>query len=179
MHCWKTVNIKKEYGPTWLSLMELFIFILVFSFSFLVFGRLHPKLYDDQYFFLFALIVLLLYPIHKLIHYYSLFKFRKSVKLKLRFEYMFIPIIKMRIQTIIPKKRYIFTLVAPFIIINGIFILLAISYEQYVHYISLLIAYHCSMCFIDFLFIFNLIKAPKNAVIEETPKGCEILIPTV
>lgn len=179
MHCWKTINIKKEYGSTWLSIMSISLFITIFSLSFLAFGLLHPTFYRDDYFWLFTLSVLLLYPIHKIIHYYSLFEYRKSVKLRMRIDHKFIPIIRLRIKTIIPKKRYIFTLLAPFIIINALLIVVAITFAQYAHYACLLLGYHCSICLIDILFVKNLILAPKDSVIEETPKGCEILIPTI
>jgi len=179
LHCWKTINIKKEYGSTWLTIMAISLFVIVFSVSFIVFGHIHPSLYRDDYFWIFAVCFVLLYPIHKLLHYFSLFEYRKSVKLRMKIDYKFIPIIKMRIKSIIPKNRYVFTLSAPFIIINGLLIFLAATYEQYAHYTCFLLAYHCSICFIDFLFIKNLMHAPKNAVIEETPKGCEILVPSI
>lgn len=159
--------------------MAISLFTIVFSMSFLVFGRIHPTFYRDDIFWLFSLCFVLIYPIHKLLHYYSLFEYRKSVKLRLKIEYKFIPIIKMRIKAIIPKKRYVFTLSMPFIIINGLLIFFAVTYEEYAHFSCLLLAYHCSICFIDFLFIKNLIRAPKNSVIEETPKGCEILVPSI
>jgi len=179
LHCWKTINIKKEYGSTWLTIMAVSLFIIVFSISFLVFGRIHPTFYQDDYFWLFALCFVLIYPIHKLFHYYSLFGYRKSVKLKFKIEYRFIPIIRMRIKSIIPKKRYVFTLLVPFVVMNGVLIFAAISYPAYAHLISILLAYHCSICFLDILFVINLIRAPKDSVIEETPKGCEILVPTI
>lgn len=179
LHCWKTINIKKEYGSTWISIMVTSLFILVFSFSYLVFNRIHPTLYRDDYFWVFVVILLLLYPLHKLIHYYSLFNYRVFVKFRMRIEYKFIPIIRMRIKTIISKKRYIFTLLAPFIIINTILIILAVTFPHHTHFICILLGYHTSICFVDLLYVKNLIVAPKDAVIEETPKGCEILVRTL
>ncbi|MFC7688235.1 DUF3267 domain-containing protein [Ureibacillus sp. GCM10028918] len=159
--------------------MAISLFIIVFSISFLALGRVHPTFYRDDFFWLFALCFVLIYPIHKLLHYYSLFEYRKSVKLRLKVEYRFIPIIRMRIKSIIPKKRYVITLLAPFVIINGVLIFVAVSYKEYAHLSCLLLAFHCSICLIDFLYIKNLIHAPKNSVIEETPRGCEILVPTI
>lgn len=159
--------------------MAISLFIIVFSLSFIAFGHIHPSLYRGDYFWLFALCFVLIYPIHKLLHYYSLFEYRKSVKLRIKIDYKFIPIIRMRIKSIIPKNRYVFTLLVPFFIINGLLIFVAASYQEYAHFSCLLLAYHCSICFVDFLFIKNLIRAPKNSFIEETPKGCEILIPSI
>lgn len=175
MHCWKTINIKYEYGITRLSILCSIIFILVFSFSFLFLGKIHPALYKDNFVWLFFICAFFLYPIHKIIHYFSLFGYRKSVKLRFRFEY--IPILNLRIKKTIPKNRYIFTLLTPFIFINSILIFLAIALPQYSHYTCLLLACHCSICLIDILYVKHLIRAPRSAVIEETPKGYEILVP--
>lgn len=159
--------------------MAISLFVIVFSLSFILFGRVHPTFYRDDYFWLFMLCFVFLYPIHKLMHYFSLFEYRKSVKLRFKIDYKFIPIIRMRIKSIIPKNRYIITLLTPFIIINGLLIFAAVSYEEYAHFTSILLGYHCSICFIDFLYIKDLIGAPKDSVIEETPKGCEILVPSL
>lgn len=177
MHCWKTINIKHEYGTTRLTLWAIIVFILVFSFSFILFGYFDPIQYTDNYVWLFFLIVLFLYPIHKFIHYFSLFKYRKNVRLKIKIDYRFVPIIRMRLTEIIPKTHYIFVLILPFLLINSILIYVAYSFPQYTHYSCLLLGCHCSICLIDILYVKNLLRAPRNAMIEETPRGYEILVP--
>lgn len=175
MHCWKVINIKREYGTTRLTLLSFITFIFVFSFSFISF-RVHPSYLKDDYFLLFLLAILFMYPIHKFIHYISLLNNRKNVKLKMKFEY-YLPIFHIRIKTLINKNRYIFTLLAPFFILNTAIVSIAFLFPHSTHYLCLLLAFHCSMCVPDFLYVKHLIKAPKNAVIEETPKGYEILVP--
>lgn len=177
MHCWKILNIKREYGVPRLTILSAIVFVLVFSLTFPFLGQIHPLLYKDNYLSLFLLIAFSLYPIHKLLHYYSLFDYRKYVKLKITLDFLKVPLIQMRIKTVIPKNRYIFTLLAPFILINTLFIFLSIYMPEYSHYTCLLLAYHCSICFIDMIYVKNVISAPRNALIEETPKGFEILIP--
>ncbi|MFF5995296.1 DUF3267 domain-containing protein [Lysinibacillus sp. KU-BSD001] len=121
---------------------------------------------------------ILLYPMHKLIHYFSLFNYRKSLSYGLKIKYTFIPILHMRITGTIPKNRYLFTLVTPFFVLNTFFILGAIKWPHFSHYFCLSLAFHCSICLLDLLFVKDIWRAPKNAIIEETPKGYEILIPT-
>ena len=175
MHCWKTINVQREYGPTRLAILCSIIFVIVFSLSFVFLSPLPPALYNDDFIWVFFICIFVLYPIHKLVHYYSLFNYRKNVKIKVRFE--LILIVNIRIKNMIPKKRYIFTLLSPFIILNSALVLVTLYYPQYSHYSCLLLAMHCSMCLIDLLFIKDLAGAPKEAVIEETPKGYEILVP--
>lgn len=177
MHCWKILNIKKDYRRTRLLILSTIIFVLVFSFSFVLIGANRPFIYEDRYFSLFVIFFILLYPLHKMVHYFSLFSYRKSVKLKWKLEYKFVPIIHLRIKELIPKNRYMLTLITPFILVNTILILLAAKFPFYSHYLCLLLGYHCSMCLVDLLFLKHLVRAPKQAIIEETPKGYEILVP--
>ncbi len=177
MHCWKTINIKHEYGTTRLTLWSVIIFVLVFSFSYIIFGYLDPIQYSDDYAWLFFMVLILLYPIHKIIHYFGLFKYRKHVQLKVKIDYTFIPVLRMRIKVMVPKNHYIFVLMLPFLLINSILIYVAYSLPQYTHYSTILLAYHCSICLIDILYVKNILLAPRNASIEETPKGYEILVP--
>jgi len=177
MHCWKTINIKREYRVPRIVLYMIIVFILVFSFSFILVGINRPLKYDNHYVPLFLLVLLLLYPLHKLIHYYSLFSYRKSVKLKWKLELKVVPIVHLRIKKMIPKNRYMFILITPFVLLNMILILVAVLFPYYSHYACLLLGYHCSICLVDILYFIHLVNAPKNAVIEETPKGYEILVP--
>lgn len=176
MHCWKVINIKHEYGTTRLFLYSAITFLFVFSFSF-IFSPVHPSLYKDDYFILFFITILFMYPIHKYTHYVSLFKNRRNVKLKWKVEYFIVPIFHIRIKKLINKNRYIFTLLAPFLFLNIMIILFAIFFPHYAHYFCLLLGFHTSICIPDLLYVKHLIKAPKDAMIEETPKGYEILVP--
>ncbi|HWL26247.1 MAG TPA: DUF3267 domain-containing protein [Ureibacillus sp.] len=177
MHCWKTINIKHEYGTVRLTLWSFIIFVLVFSFSYITFGYGDPIQYSADYAWLFFIVVLFLYPIHKFVHYFGLFKYRKNIQLKIKLDYFFIPIIRMRLKSMIPKNHYILVLLLPFILINSILIYLANSLPIYTHYFCLLLAYHCSICLMDILYVKNLLPAPRHSIIEETPKGYEILEP--
>jgi len=177
MHCWKTINIKHEYGTIRLTLWSFIIFVLVFSFSFIIFGYDDPIQYTDEYTWLFFIVVILLYPIHKLVHYFGLFKYRKNIQLKMKLDFNFIPIIRMRLKSMIPKNHYIIVLLLPFFLINLILIYFAYSLPIYTHYFSILLAYHCSICFMDILCVKELLPAPRHSIIEETPKGYEILVP--
>ena len=178
VHCWKTLNIKNKYGSTWLTIVSIIIFVMIFSFTFVLFERTHPSVYKDDWLWLFIIGSIFLYPLHKLTHYFSLFGYRKSVKLRLRREYLIVPVVIIRIKKEIPKNRYIFTLLAPFFIINGCIIALIFLFPQFTHFLCIILSYHCSICLMDILYVKDLISAPRDSVIEETPKGYEILVPT-
>ena len=177
MHCWKTINIEREYGTTRLFLLGIMLFVLVFCFSYIAFSFNFNGQHIDRYLWLVFLVIPFLYPLHKFLHYIALFQYKKSLILRLKVQYYFIPVIRMRLENGIPKKSYIFALVTPFIIINTCLVIGGFSIPQYAHYFSGLLALHCSICLMDFLYVKNLMSAPNNAIIEETPRGYEILVP--
>ncbi|MEO4054569.1 DUF3267 domain-containing protein [Solibacillus sp. CAU 1738] len=177
MHCWKTINIEYEYGTTRLVLFSTITFFLVFCFSYVGVSHNFPSRHHDDYFIVFFLALFALYPLHKLIHYIALLDYRKKLAFRWRIQYRFIPVLHMRLKDTIPKNRYVFALLAPFLFLNSLLLVLAVNYTQYAHYTCILLGLHCSICFIDLLNVKNLWNSPPNAVIEETPKGYEILVP--
>ncbi|WP_332648541.1 DUF3267 domain-containing protein [Lysinibacillus sp. 54212] len=179
MHCLRTINVEHEYGTTRLTLLTGITFIIVFCFSYVATSYNYGYPHNDDGFIYFCLVLTIIYPIHKLTHYIALFNYKKALSFRFKIKKRFIPIIQMRLNETIPKNRYIFTLLAPFFFLNSILLGLAFSYPQFSHYFCILLALHCSICLLDILFVKNLWKAPKNAIIEETPKGYEILVPTI
>nr|WP_255731454.1 DUF3267 domain-containing protein [Solibacillus sp. MA9] len=131
----------------------------------------------DRYLWLVFLIVTVIYPLHKYLHYIALFHHKKSLVFRFKIQYHFVPIFYMRLQHGIPKRSYIFALITPFAVLNTAFIVGGFLLPEFAHYFSVLLAYHSSICLMDFLYIKNLKSAPNNAIIEETPRGYEILVP--
>lgn len=179
MHCWKTINVKKQYGLDRLFLLSSLLVIVVFSFSYALLGIINDTNKSDEYFFLFLLAFLSIYPLHKLFHYIPLFPNREKVKLLLDKQYKYLPTISIRIFEPISKNRFIFSLLAPFIFLNFVLISAAIVVPAFAHYFLILLAYHCGICLIDLVYVKNISKSPKSALIEETDTGFEILIAPV
>lgn len=176
MHCWKTINIEREYGTARLYLLATIIFVLVFCFSYISFSFTFTGRHVDRFLWLLLITIPLVYPIHKALHYFALLKHRKSLVFRFKIQYYFLPIIHMRLHSI-PKRSYLFALMTPFIVINSLLIWGGFSTPVYAHYFSGLLALHCSICLMDILYVKNLMYAPKDAIIEETPRGYEILVP--
>ena len=91
-------------------------------------------------------------------------------------QFGFLPIFSLRISEPIKKNRFVFVLISPFLFINLSLLSAAILVPAFSHYFTILLAYHCGMCLIDLIYVKNLMKSPKTALIEETDTGFEILI---
>ncbi|PPA72409.1 DUF3267 domain-containing protein [Jeotgalibacillus proteolyticus] len=177
MHCWKSINVKKQYGFYRIFLLSMILVLAVFSFLHVLFQIMSQSPLYDQYFSLFIIGVFIIYPAHKLFHVLPLISYLSQIKLKTRFQFYFVPVMSVRVKKPIPKTAFILALVFPFIFINGVLLMGASAYPNYSHYFTMLTAYHTGICLVDFLYAKCLFKSPKDAYIEEYDEGYEILIP--
>ncbi|GGG23175.1 membrane protein [Lysinibacillus alkalisoli] len=177
MHCWKILNIYKQYGSPRIVLWSAIAFVLTLCVSYLTLGFIFRPSFTDHYFIVFATLFIFLYPIHKFIHYLTLIQHRDDIELQFKKMYGYVPTIHLQIKEILPKQVYLRTRLAPFIVINLVLVITMCFFPQFIHYGSILLATHMSMCVIDILYVKNVIHSPKEAQIEETPRGFEILVP--
>lgn len=177
MRCWKTINVKKHYGLSRLFLLSSILMIAVFIISYIGFELTRESGKTDAFFALFLTAVVLLYPVHKALHFAVLWKYRKRITLVVNRDWTFFPLFLLRICEPIPKKRFAVSLVAPFFFLNPLFIAGGILLPAFSHYFTALLAYHCGICLIDFVYFKNLSRSPKSCYIEENDVGYEILVP--
>lgn len=176
MHCWKTVNVQKQYGHHRIFLVSAIFVMMVFSVFYISITAYKNYPVSDRLFPLFILVFLVIYPIHKLLHFLPLLRYRTRLRFSIVKQFKIIPVLAMRIHEPILKSRYIVALMVPFIVLNSIIIMGAIIFPTFRHYFAILLAYHCGLCVMDLLYVKHLIRSPKKALIEETDKGFEILI---
>ena len=177
LHCWKTINVKKQYGFDRIFMLSLLLVLAVFSFFYVVIEILNDNPLSDDRFIIFLLSFILLYPTHKAIHYLPLIRYRNRIHFSVKTQFGIIPILSIRVKEPVPKTLFLFALLAPFFIINTILITGAFTFPEFGHYFTMLLSYHCGLCLIDLLYIKNLARSPKKALIEETETGYEILVP--
>ena len=177
LHCWKILNIEREYGTRKMYLIALIHAVLTFSFSYVFLNLFNYAVYDDRHFMYFVCVVLLIYPLHKLLHFLPLFRHRHKMSIRLRRRLYGIPTIHMRIKEPIPKRLYIFSLLFPFLVLTTILLIVAVMFPTMTHYASILLGVHALLCAFDYIYIKHLIHSPTDALIEETPRGYEILVP--
>lgn len=119
---------------------------------------------------------ILIYPLHKLFHVLPINKYYQDIKVEIEFYFYILPIIDLKVHQPIPKKKFMASLVCPFLIINTILLLAIFIFPAYVHYITILLAYHIGICASDLKYTKSLFSSPKDCLIEENESGYEILI---
>ena len=177
MHCWKIINVERDFGTTRIILLSIILFILSFSFCYVSLSLNRTIPYTDAYFGYFTVALLSIYPLHKFFHYLLLIDYSKHMKLKIKRKFSVFPFIHLKLNRHVPKYRYISSLLAPFILFNALLLYLASLMPAYTHYISFLFGVNCLICLLDLLNVSGMIRAPHSAIIEETPKGYEVLVP--
>lgn len=177
MNCWKTINITKQYGSQRLFILSFLTMLLTFIILYVSVTYLFMSntLYDN-YFYLLLIAIWLMHPLHKFIHLIPLLPLGARVKKTIIFKYLLFPMINIRIHDPIPKWLFLITLLAPFFGISALLILGCIAYPHYLHYLTILLAYHIGLCVPDFLSVKNTLFSPKNSFIEENDDGFEILV---
>lgn len=177
MHCWKTVNVKRQYGFDRIFLLSSIIVFAVFTIFHVVIGISGVQSFSDQRLLLFIMLFLFIYPLHKLLHFLPLFKYRANIKINFNKLFTFTPGLFLFIKEPVPKSNFVFALLLPFFILNFIILMGAYLFPTYAHYFSILLSFHCGLCLIDIIYVKHLVRSPKKAVIEETVYGYEILVP--
>ncbi|MBS4193549.1 DUF3267 domain-containing protein [Lederbergia citri] len=175
MHCWKSYNVNKKYEFHRLFIISSFITLLVFVFAYVLMQSIAVNPLSDNNFILFSCIFILLYPLHKLFHIIPLMKYRKHLKFEIEFYFYILPIIHTTMRTMTSKRRFATSLFFPFTI-NILLVLAMFLFPEYVHYLTILLAYHVGLCSIDIIYAKVLLSSPKGALIEENEDGYEILI---
>ena len=176
MHCIKTVNIEYEYGNTRIFILASILFFVSFclSYCFTSLNYLQPHRSTGLLYFFIAVFVI--YPIHKVFHIFPLWILRKKMVFNFRIKFIFVPVLHTKYTSLIKRNEYLFALLLPTFLLNGIFLFAAFTWQEYAHYFCLLFAYHCAICMIDLMLARTILEAPRNALIEETEKGYEILV---
>lgn len=177
MNCWKTFNFNKHYGSQRLfflsSLTMLLTFIIIYVPAQYLFGATS---FYDNYFLLFIICLWIMYPFHKLLHYLPVAHLGNKVKKIATIKYGLLPVIDIKVNEPIAKWKFIIALFTPFIVINGLLLLACFCFPHYVHYLTILLAFHVGICFSDLVRAKNVLSAPNRSYIEENDEGFEILL---
>ncbi|WP_033542466.1 DUF3267 domain-containing protein [Planococcus sp. CAU13] len=177
MHCWKTINVKKEYGTNRLLTFAAIAGTGVFAAFYVLLNLFYTAPLSDRYFFFFILSMLAIYPLHKMLHFLPLIGSRKCLKLIIKKQLGMLPGFSLHVKEPVAKTRFLLALMSPVILLNMGIIAASVFYPAYIHYFAILLAYHCSLCLTDVIYIRHLLHTPKHAFIEETDTGFEILVP--
>lgn len=177
LNCWKTINYTKQYGPQRLFIISLMTMLIAFIILYMAMSHLLvPTTLYDNHFAVLVCGLLLMYPLHKFLHFLPIAHLGAKVKKKIEWKFGIYPIIEIRVHEPIAKILFLVALLMPLFVITALLSLSYLLFEHYVHYITILMAYQIGLSVPDILHASNIIRAPRNAYIEENEDGFEILV---
>jgi len=177
MNCWKTINVKKQYGFERIFLLSSIAVLTVFTVFHIIVGMIGEVPFSDRLFPLFTAAFLLVYPVHKALHFLPLIRYRKHVDFSVKKLFVFVPVLSLFVKEPVPKSNFVLALLMPFVVLNTVLLAGAYVSPAFAHYFSILFAFHCGLCLIDLIYVKHLLRSPKTSLVEETANGYEILIP--
>ncbi|EJB4723686.1 DUF3267 domain-containing protein, partial [Listeria monocytogenes] len=124
MRCLKSINTERRDEFNRLFLKGILVWLAAVCICFLTQHLIYPDQLTNDYQLASFLGIILIYPIHKLLHILGCFKYREGTVIQWRIHFFFLPCIKLNIKRIIPKWHYIFSLILPFVIITTILVAL-------------------------------------------------------
>jgi hypothetical protein len=177
MNCWKTINVKKQYGFDRIFLLSSIAVLTVFTVFHIIMGMIDAVPFSDRLFPLFTATFFLIYPIHKSLHFIPLIRYREHVDFSVKKLFVFVPVLSLFVKEPVPKFNFVLSLLMPFVVLNTVLLAGAYALPAFAHYFSILLAFHCGLCLIDLIYVKHLVRSPKTSLVEETAHGYEILIP--
>ncbi|MGG3926791.1 DUF3267 domain-containing protein [Metabacillus fastidiosus] len=176
MNCWKTINISKDYGFYRLSFLSILSMIIAFIIIYLPINFIFPTTHFKEVpFLLFIFLLIGLVPFHKFLHIVPLLLSGNRMTYQWKV-YLFIPTIRVKPCYSTKKLYMLLSLMTPFITVTTLFTILGFHFPSYIHYFCIATAFHIGICISDFIFIKQILKAPRKCYIEEFEDSFEVLI---
>ncbi|MCU9612511.1 DUF3267 domain-containing protein [Caldibacillus lycopersici] len=179
MQCWKSINLEQQFSKHHVLGLSCITFIISFVILYVPLSFVVDRNYlSDDYFHIFAVLLFLLYFLHKFIHILSLFVTKAEISITKKKIIPFVYQLQIMVRKPLAKWKYIIALLMPFFVINGWIIGSIFLIPSFGHYLIILLSYHLAICLADFISLKVLLKSPANCYIEENEQGYEILTKT-
>lgn len=177
MNCWKSIHIEREFGLSYIRGMSLITAVVAFIFSYLILSTYHGSHHVEEAGITFFLVSIICLPfLHLLGHVLPLILLKKPVKFTLYKKNRFLPICTYYTRTHLTKKVSILAALSPTFLITVPAIILGFYSIDYYVYISLFVSLHIGISFTDFIYISQIAKAPKTAIVEDGIRQFDVLL---
>ena len=125
--------------------------------------------------FLLIVFILLMYPIHKIVHLLFFLPYYKSFKIHKLSSKKWVPYFNTYVNTPVHKIYFCINLILPIFFLSGIFIMLSIYLPQYGHYFMFLLSLNIGCSMMDILYLKILLFSNDGHYVEEHQSGLHIL----
>lgn len=177
MNCIKSIYILRDFGTIRLTMFSIFAMLSFFSVFYSTFMIMNPhiRLSVFQFMPLFSGL-LLIYPVHKMLHCLPIWMSGNSVKVSINIKSNGCPILYCDVHHALSRNMMISAVSFPGMIITLAVLVGASVAPQYVHYFSFIGAINFGLSVTDFIYFSFLLRTPAHACIEDFRDGFHVLI---
>ncbi|MGY4690488.1 DUF3267 domain-containing protein [Salibacterium sp. K-3] len=178
MNCWKSINVKKDYHPTRLMIFSFSMMIVMFILSYLGFSLYHKEhTYAELSLIHTFVLLVLLFPVHSLLHYVPLRFAGVHVDWSRVFpRHKRKPTHFLTFTKPVSRNFYIGAMLFPGCLINIGAAAGAFLFPSFMHYFVLLLSFNSGLAVYDYIYVKQLLGAPRHCYIEQNRNGMDILL---
>ncbi|WP_240376435.1 DUF3267 domain-containing protein [Bacillus piscicola] len=178
MNCWKSINVKKDYHTSKLTLYSISSMIGVFVVSYLFFSFYHNDVhYAEVGLLQTCLFFTLLFPFHTLLSIVPLWCAGVRVKLHAHHSKIkILPRITKESKKPINRNTYLLAILFPTVFAGLVSLLGAFLFPSYMHFFLLVLAFNTGLGVYDFIYVKQLLGAPRDSLIEQKQNSLDILL---
>lgn len=176
MNCWKSININRDYGLQRIMILSILIGLFYFVIFYVSLSLLFPQVHYQGIGLTYLILSLLLvFPIHKLLHCLPVWLMGKKAYLKFQFENYMFPMIYCKFPKVLSKNVSLVATITPTIFITAIAIIGSIIFPVFIPFFSIFSTLNITLGIIDFIYVIHLWNAPRSAFLEDNHYGFHIL----
>lgn len=173
--CTRQIDIHARFGIQRIAFLSLVATIFTFLVSYEVMYYFLDTPLSDRHFFVLVVFILLMYPIHKIVHLLFFLPYYKSFKIHKLSSKKWVPYFNTYVNTPVHKIYFCINLILPIFFLSGIFIMLSIYLPQYGHYFMFLLSLNIGCSMMDILYLKILLFSNDGHYVEEHQSGLHIL----
>ncbi|ARJ50100.1 DUF3267 domain-containing protein [Staphylococcus lutrae] len=175
LNCLRSIDIHSRFGLARIAFISFVTVIITFFVSFEIFHYYSNIPFTDQNFLLFIVLMLFIYPVHKLIHIITVFPYLKHLRVYKLVRLSWFPFYNIYLDRPIRKYYFCICLIMPFVVITLLCILIARAFPEYGHYFMFLLALNAGYSVMDILYLKVILFACQGHFVEEHQNGFVLL----
>lgn len=179
MNCLKSIHIVRDCGTIRLAIISFFLMVTFFTLFYVAFKNIYPNLHLDPINPALLPVLILIYPVHKLLHGLPVWLSGYHCHLSVQWKTSKYPLLFCDLTSRLPRNLAICVVVFPGMVLTILGIIIAALAPQFLPYIAVVAAINIGLSATDWIYAGLLLRMPPHTYVEDSRDGFHILIQTI
>ncbi|AVP37383.1 DUF3267 domain-containing protein [Staphylococcus felis] len=175
LNCLRSIDIHSRFGLPRIAFISFVTVVITFFISFELFHFSSRVPFTDQHFILFIVLMLFLYPFHKLIHILMVLPYFKYLRITKLIKTKWLPLYNIFLDKPVSKLYFCICLIMPLILITALCVYIARLIPEYGHYFMFLLSLNAGYSVMDLLYLKVIVFSRQGKYVEEHINGFVLL----